>query len=461
MNRRFDFIGRVRRFGRHAQPWQMILILAAFHLSVTTTVFVVGHFQLIPSQFSQSGIGSFAVDGLYYQTEIDSLSELLANGQINTWLSSQSEYHDKLYSISHVLFRRVTKCNVLTIEPLNNFYYVLVTVLIFILADKAFNRRVAFVSAAVVALWPSWLLHTTQPLREPLLVVALLTLFLVICLSLTRTMSWRRGLLFGLMATVAVGVVWIVRLSMWDIVRATAVLAVALLVVAQLRQRRFMFGNTISLAVLVIAIIAIPPLARQIGRLNPGVVGVQERRPVHKGKVVAGLTAAELQEGTIWDRISARRKGYTGTNDQDLVPGSSIDRDRQFRSLGDIVRFLPRAAVVGAFSPFPNMWFSPGMQVGLAGRILSGVETLLTYVLELLALFGVWKGRDKLMSWFIVAIFALAAVALGLIVANIGSLYRFRYPFWILLVPLGVFGASQLWNRYESRNRADGKLLST
>ena len=221
-----------------------------------------------------------------------------------------------------------------------------------------------------------------------------------------------------------------------------------------------MVGNTISIALLVAAVLFIPPVSRQIGKLNPGIVGTQERRPVHKGKVVPGATAAETLESTIWDRISHRRKGYVGTNDQDVVPGSSIDTDKQFHSFGDIVRFLPRAAMVGALSPFPNMWFSPGLQVGFAGRILSGVETLLTYVLELLALFGLWKSRDKLMSWFIVAVFALAAVALGLVVANIGSLYRFRYPFWILLVPLGVFGASQLWISYMSRSRLSGKLTT-
>lgn len=461
MSKRFHFSARLQRIGRHARPWQMILVLATFHLAVTTTVFLVGRFQLMPSHFTQSGIGSFAADGRYYQTEIDGLSALLANGHFSAWIRSQVEYHDKLYSISNVLFTRVTTCNILTIEPLNNLYYVLITILIFFLAERAFNRRVAFISAAVVALWPSWLLHTTQPIREPLLIVALLTLFLVICFSLTRSMSWRQGLSFGLLAAIAAGLVWMVRLSMWDVIRAATGLAVILLVVAQIHGRRFMVGNTISTALLVIAITFIPTIARQIGRLNPGIVGVQERRPVHKGKVVRGVTAVELQEHTIWERISARRQGYTGTNDREIVPGSSIDIDKQFHSFGDVVRFLPRAAVVGALSPFPNMWFSPGMEVGFAGRLLSGAETLLTYVLELLALIGLWKSRDRLMSWFTVCIFALGVVGLGLIVANIGSLYRFRYPFVMLLVPLGVFGALQLWNMYASRNQAGGKLSTT
>lgn len=438
---------------RRVRAWQMILILATFHLSVTTTVFLVGRFQLLPSQFTTSGVGYFAADGLYYQTEIDLLSGWLANGQFNVWVNTQVEYHDKLYSISSLLFRPITNFNILTIEPLNNFYYVLVVVLVFFLTDTAFGRRVAFVSAALVALWPSWLLHTTQPLREPLLEAAILTFFLGICFTLTRTMNWRRGLLCGLMVVMAAAVIWIVRLSMWDVIRASTVLAVALLLLAQFRQRRFMTGNTVAIVLLVIAVAAIPAVSREIGKLNPGIVGVQERRPIHKGKVVFGTTASELQQATIWDRISERRKGYLGTNGREVVPGSTIDIDQQFHTLGDILRFLPRAFVIGAFAPFPNMWFSPGMEVGFSGRILSGVETLLTYVLELLALVGLWKSRDKLMSWFIAAIFALGVVGLGLIVANIGSLYRYRYAFWILLVPLGIFGGSQIWISYFSRTR--------
>ena len=453
MKNPLDVSSPLHRIGRRVRPWQMILIVATFHLLVTTTVFLVGHFQLMPSQFTTSGVGYFAADGLYYQTEVDLLSEFLANGQFNTWINTQVEYHDKFYSISYLLFRPITKFNILTIEPLNNLYYVLVVLLVFFLADTAFSRRVAFVSAVLVALWPSWLLHTTQPLREPLLAVAVLALFLSICLTLTRTMNWRRGLLFGLIVAMATGVIWIVRLSMWDVVRASTVLAVALLALAQLRERRFLTGNIVTIVLLVIAVAAIPAVSREVGRLNPGVVGVQERRPVHKGKVVRGTTASELQEATIWDRISERRKGYLGTTDREVVPGSTIDIDREFHSLGDIVRFLPRAFVVGAFAPFPNMWFSPGMEVGFSGRILSGFETLVAYVLELLALVGLWNSRDKLVSWFIAAILALGAIGLGLIVANIGSLYRFRYPFWILLVPLGIFGGSQVWISYASRTR--------
>src|SRR5205085_12346137 len=72
-----------------------------------------------------------------------------------------------------------------------------------------------------------------------------------------------------------------------------------------------------------------------------------------------------------------------------------------FRSLTDLLRYLPRAAVVGFFAPFPSMWFASGRQVGSAGRLLGGLESLAMYVVEGLALLGLWRGRRQLSVWFL------------------------------------------------------------
>jgi hypothetical protein len=46
----------------------------------------------------------------------------------------------------------------------------------------------------------------------------------------------------------------------------------------------------------------------------------------------------------------------------------------------------------------------------------------------------------------------LGATALGLIVVNIGSLYRLRYSYWILLVILGAGGAMGLLAKRSNKN---------
>jgi putative peptidoglycan lipid II flippase len=127
--------------------------------------------------------------------------------------------------------------------------------------------------------------------------------------------------------------------------------------------------------------------------------------------------------------------------------------DVQFNGWADMIRYLPRAAVIGFFSPFPDMWLAQGSQVGATGRRLSGLEMLFTYLIELLALAGLWYRRRELTVWLLALTAAVGATALGLIVLNIGSLYRVRYPFWMLLVVLGAGGVTQLRHR-ERRDPA-------
>jgi hypothetical protein len=124
--------------------------------------------------------------------------------------------------------------------------------------------------------------------------------------------------------------------------------------------------------------------------------------------------------------------------------GSNIDTDVQLQSFKDILLYLPRAVMIGLFAPFPNMWFTSGVQVGLHGRLLSGFETFVIYLIELLAAFAIWRNRRSLRPWLLLMIILMGAAALGLVVANVGALYRMRFGFWLLLIVLGAEGIRQL-----------------
>ena len=51
------------------------------------------------------------------------------------------------------------------------------------------------------------------------------------------------------------------------------------------------------------------------------------------------------------------------------------------------------------------------------------------------------------------------SVGLGLVVRNVGTLYRLRYPFWVLLAILGAGGAAHLFSEARARKYAVGKEL--
>lgn len=432
------------RFNHRSPRLRLLAGAAVLHLLLVILVFAVARFAVLPSQFDANGFGEFAYDSYRYQAEASALADLLAKKEFAEWLAAPPELHVKLYSLPFALFGPGVGFNVLSAEPLNLLYYLTTLCLVFIIAEEAFSKRAGLIAAATVALLPSFLMHTTQLLRDPLLVVAFLALVLIVVRWLTKVHSWRRGLLTGLMAALAVLMIFVVRQAIWDVVRAVAALGTVLLVVRQVRERRALAGNVISAALLIAAIVIIPR-GNTIFTFAPQVDA--DGQP---------LIAQQTFESPLWARVAERRLGFVNPHGEHVTstPASNIDTDVQFKGWEDMIRYLPRAAAVGFLSPFPNMWLADGNQVGSAGRRLSGLEMLLTYLIELLALAGLWHGRRRLTVWLLSLTTLIGVTALGLIVLNIGSLYRVRYPFWMLLVVLGAGGITRLHSRITGADSA-------
>lgn len=124
--------------------------------------------------------------------------------------------------------------------------------------------------------------------------------------------------------------------------------------------------------------------------------------------------------------------------------GSGIDRDARFDDFESLLLYLPRASEIGLWAPFPNTWVASGKRVGSVGKLLSGAETLVIYAFELLALAAVILPPRRLAAWLLLALTTFGVTALGLVVPNVGALYRFRYTFWVLLIVLGAKGLEGL-----------------
>src|SRR5258706_13813096 len=417
----------------------VILAAAALHVAVTTAVILIGRFGVFPGQFDQRGLGTFASDGFMYQNEIVELCSILRNQGLTAWANWPTQLHVRLYSLPVFLLGGGAKVNILTIEPLNLIYYLVILVQVFKLGAIVFNYRTGLFAAAVAALWPSFLLHTTQLLRDPLLITAFLILTLSLTLCLKRDYRWSRGIVIGIAGVGAIVVVGLERMPMWTMLWAVIFLAVLFLIVRLVRQRRFLAGNVLF-AIMMIAALLITPRFQNAFH-NQQVV----RRP-------RAIVPEEVQKLPVEEQISARRQGFALRLDNSGEPvpseaGSDIDRGVHYNSRADIIRHIPRAIAVGFFSPFPNMWIGTGKQVGGSGRMLSGFETLVSYMIECLALFGLWRARKDLSAWFVFLVITLGAVALGLVVANIGALYRLRYPFWALLIIFGAAGVKYFFRR--------------
>ncbi len=267
-------------------------------------------------------------------------------------------------------------------------------------------------------------------MRDPLSISCLLALMLVLVLMLSREFAWRKGIAVGIAGALLATLFWVARGNMWNIVLVAIAITVVMLVVRMLRARRFIAGNALVMLLVIAAALLVP--TRLESTTLPGV-----RPPLTPLAIpTAGQPAA--REGvlnTAIKQISTRRAGFRFYH----ARASDIDPDVQFSSTGEIVKFIPRALVIGFFAPFPQMWVEEG-SFGRATRVVSGLETLAMYALYLAVGWCVWRERRNQKMWLLFLVATIGMLALGLVVVNAGALFRLRYAFWMMLIVLAAKG---------------------
>ena len=424
-----------------SRPRHLLIAAAIFHLVVTLGFYGVGRYQALPGTFDRNGV-SFPIDsdGPEAREQATRLSETLFRGQIRNWTLDPSPFHLKLYSVCFALVGRWFGPTILSAEPLNSLCYLTILVLIFNLGREAFNRRTGLVAAVTVALWPSFLLHTTQLIKDPLFLVAMLAFVLVNLRLLSRSFSWAKALVTGTGGGVIAVFIWLVRDNMGKLLIATVALGGAMLIVRQFREKHFQAANLVGMALLIVISVGVTRVVPRSSR-----AGVFEWPETSSPNP---LTRSAAQVGNARQRFV---NAYPNS-------GSNIDSNVQLRSTWDLVRYLPRAALIGFFAPFPNMWLATGRHVGSGARLLSGMETMAMFVVEGLALIALWRERRCFAVWWLALVAAMGMISLGLVVVNVGALYRLRYVFLILLILLAAQAATQIWDWFRT-NRLDRKRL--
>jgi 4-amino-4-deoxy-L-arabinose transferase-like glycosyltransferase len=399
-----------------------LLLAGAIHVALTTAIFLIGHFRILPATFDENGIGiTFAIDGkTYRQVAIDLVDQWKTNG-FTAWLNTKAPLHSRLHSISFMIFGWLLGYNILSVEPLNLFYFLGILSCVYFLGRELFDVQTGVLAAAIVGLWPTFLLHSTQLLRDPLSNLCLLALILLLTMLLGRELAWREAGLPGIAGAILVTLFWLARGNMWNVVILAGAITFVMLTGRMIRAKKFAKGNVFALLLIIAALLIVP--SRLESTTLPGV-----RPPTTTLTIPATIK-----------QMSGRRAGFRSYTSQ----ATNIDEDVQFNSIGDVVRYLPRAFVIGCFAPFPNMWIEVG-SFGRASRLASGFETLAMYFLYVAAGFCVWRERRNLKMWFVFLVAAIGMLALGLVVVNAGALFRIRYVFWMLLIVIASHGFARM-----------------
>jgi 4-amino-4-deoxy-L-arabinose transferase-like glycosyltransferase len=401
------------------------MLVGAIHITLTLAVFLAGHFQLLPSVFDAHGTGlTFAIDATSYRALSSKLANELQTNGLSAWLAIKAPLHCRLYSLLFATIGRVLGHNVLTAEPLNLFYYLGILCCVYFLGREIFNARAGMLAAMIVAVWPSFLLHSTQLIRDSFAILCLLALVLALTLLLRRQLSWAAGLATGAAGAALVTLFWVLRGNMWSIVVLAVGLTIVLLLCRIVRSNKILVPNILAVVFVAIAMLVAPSRLESTGL--PGVkppVTPFAIPPVRQLPPAEGIFARMLKQ------VGQRRAGFSTYTSRE----SDIAGEVRLHTAGDVLKFLPRAAVIGFLAPFPRMWIERG-SFGLAGRLLSGAETLVMYFLYLAVGVCVWRNRRRSEMWLLFLVAALGTIALGVVVVNAGALYRLRYVFWIMFI---------------------------
>ena len=407
-----------------------LLLAAAFHIAVTTTIFLIGHFQLLPNTFDRSGTGlTFASDGTTYQKVASDLANELQTRGFSSWLETKAPLHSRLQSLAFATFGMLLGHNILAVEPLNLLYYLGILSCIYFLGREVFSERTGLIAASIVGVWPTFLLYSTQFMRDSFAIFCFLAMMLVLTLVLSRILALRESIGLGVVGALFVTLFWVLRGNMWNLVLVAIAITLAMLAYRMALQKKFITGNAFVLLLIIVAALLVP--ARLESTTLAGV------KPPTTPLAIPSMSTPPIRITNYWLRplkqIADRRAGFRFATSR----ASDIDGDVRFHSNSDVYRYIPRAAVVGFFAPFPKMWVQAG-SFGRAGRLLSGLETLAMYFLYIAVAFCLWRERRNAKVWLLFLVATIGMVALGLVVVNAGALFRIRYVFWMLLIVLAA-----------------------
>lgn len=405
-----------------------LIAAALFHVALTITVFLIGYFKLIPSVFNEFGVGiGFAADAMPYRNLANEVAVRWHTEGIGIWLDTPSPLHLRLHTVVFHFLGPLLGYNILAAEPLNLFFYLCILSLVYLLAKELFDERVAKVSAVIVGLWPTLLIHSTQLLRDPLSIACMLGIIFLLTILLTRKLLFKQALALTIAGIFTLIVLWLARGNVWNLIVIFQLLAGVLLLVQVVRERKLNWNAPVLVIVFVASLII------------PGEIDSMTIRGLKPPTTPLAITDASSTPGNTWQRLikqlGARRAGFRVYGPQ----GSNVDADVRLNTTGDVIRFLPRATEIGVLAPFPKMWVQTG-NVGRFGRMASGLETLAMYVCYALSLVCLWHERRRLAVWFPVLAALVGMILLGLVVVNVGALFRLRYIFWVMLIPFGVRG---------------------
>lgn len=355
-----------------------------------------------------------------------------------------------------------------TLAPINaavhatTFLIVMKLLLLFI--DK---RKVAVVATIPFAFFPSAMLWYTQIHRDSYYILGLV-LFIYGLLLITNRMNYNNFAVKGFISSLSgLIMIWLVRPHSLEIFFYTSlllsILIILSLVIMSCKKILSWKQSLIKLVFLVLLVIIIFPLKETEG--SSKYLSIPEA--ITDVELVGEIRVAEADKMHQWSRVTwllekIDNHFYSMALLRTVIfpirfgeAASSIDFDVSFYSINDFIFYLPRALQIAFLAPFPVDWFQEGGHASTTFfRRVSAFEMVFTYLMLLSLSYGLWIWRKKIEMYILILFCTIMLLPIVYSVPNMGTVYRYRYGYIMLLVSLGVIAFFQFLQDLQNKRKA-------
>jgi hypothetical protein len=421
------------------KEWKKGLVIFAglvlFHISFSVLLSVIARSAFLADLHNGQGIWNFAPDSVGYHKAALRLLDYLKDGDYGNWWASSTWWHVKWIALSYA----VITPDPLSFAPVNGLTWAVSVVCVYKIVRQLFpgHRHLALLAGAIFGLWPSYLFQSTQLLKDPLYSMGILTMVY----GWVALLLGKRGIGFSIL--VCFGVL-LAHLNRTYILEALVFLTL-LATVFVLWRKRETLTHALLACVLVLGLYAYEHRAEILLMFRP---------PPPPPTVVRPPVVKDPWRYEDWmpdwfeSRIKAIINTRLGWATSYPEAGSNIDTDVRFYSVGDVVKYIPRALQIGFLAPFPRHWFEEAKVAGGPSRVFAAIEMMVWYLLIPGFLYFIaGKGNPiQIRLWLLIYSGCLVLLT-ALVVTNIGALYRMRFVYFLPILIGGLEG----WARFYAR----------
>ena len=423
-----------------------ILMLGLVFFCFSVSAALIFQKLLLPNLTSMLAPGTtLTTDSAYFDSIAVEMAQQIKQHGWNSWHMFPNDYsgiHVSILAAVYAVFGHDTTLAI----PLNALFHAFGGVLIFMIAIELSSSYLVGFFAGIVAscifvLFPSALNWYGQIHKDGYAIAGLLAILLIWCKGLDASPRTAKFFLLILMSFLMLCFSVTIRAYYFKLLLVfVGVTLIAMIVI------RVLFKQKSAWAFFLGILLTFVPAHIYLNSID-GFSTLRAGETYAETYAEAGwewhandLLPAKLDrlfEGVARTRVGLLDFGVkSGANsmiDVDDVPSNSVE----------VIKHLPRAFQVALLAPFPTTW----LKETSITRLLASGEMAVIYIslLGLIPLFKLNRRPHVMLAFFFSAFFL---TVYGFIITNVGTLYRVRYPFELIMVLLGVIG----WFTYLDKN---------